>query len=205
MDWVAFRVTLALAFWTTAFLVIVGVPLAYWLAERASPLRSIVNAVVTLPLVLPPTVLGFYLLWASAGSRLPFSFFGILCASILVNLPFAVRPFTASFAAVNPRLREAAWCLGASQWRTFRTITLPLAWPGLLAGIVLTFLHTIGEFGVVLMVGGSKPSVTRTLSIALYDDVQALDYDSAHRTALVLIVFAFTAVLATHSLRRSVL
>lgn len=211
MDWTAARVTLWLAACTTGTLLALGLPLAYWLAATRRRWKVVVEAVVTLPLVLPPTVLGFYLLLAfgphslvgraidSFGWRpIPFTFPGILLGSVLVNLPFAVRPFAAAFAAVDRRYVEAAWCLGVSRLGTFARVTMPLAWPGILAGIVLTFAHTVGEFGVVLMVGGNVPGVTRTLSIAVYDDVQALDYDSAAGTAAGLVGFAFVAVVLTH-------
>jgi molybdate transport system permease protein len=207
MDWTAARVTLWLAAATTAVLLALGVPLAYWLATTRRRWKILVEAAVTLPLVLPPTVVGFYLLVASGphspvgrwvagatGRPLPFTFAGILVGSVLVNLPFAVRPFAAAFAAVDPRYREAAWCLGVSRLGTFLRVTLPLAWPGVFAGAVLTFAHTVGEFGVVLMVGGNVPGVTRTLSVAVYDDVQALDYAAAGTTAAALVAFAFVAV-----------
>src|SRR5262249_27738739 len=156
-----------------------------------------VEAVVALPLALPPTVRGFYVLPATGpnsalgrgvealtGGRLPFTFAGILAGSVLFNLPFAVRPFASAFAAVDRRLVEASWCLGVSRLGTFFRVVLPLSWPGVLSGVVLTFAHSVGEFGVVLMVGGNIPGVTRTLSVAIYDDVQALDYASAGRTSL---------------------
>src|SRR5204863_4750923 len=135
------------------------------LATTRSPLRAVVEVAVALPLVLPPTVLGFYVLTAagSLGLRLPFTFAGILVASVLFNLPFAVRPFAAAFAAVDRRLIEASWCLGVSRLGTFFRVVLPLSWPGVLGGVVLTFAHSVGEFGVVLMVGGNIPGVTRTL------------------------------------------
>lgn len=208
MDWTAARVTLWLAAATTGVLLVVGVPLAYWLATTRWRGRAAVEAVVTLPLVLPPTVVGFYLLVAAGphgpvgrwvtdatGRPLPFTFAGILVGSVLVNLPFAVRPFAAAFAAVDRRHVEAAWCLGASRAGAFVRVTLPLAWPGVLAGAVLTFAHTVGEFGVVLMVGGNVPGVTRTLSVAVYDDVQALDYAAAGTTAAALVGFGFAAAL----------
>jgi molybdate transport system permease protein len=211
MDWAAARVTLWLAVCTTGILLVLGVPLAYWLANTRWRGKVLVEALVTLPLVLPPTVLGFYLLLASgphspvgrwvagvAGRPLPFTFAGILVGSVLVNMPFAVRPFAAAFAAVDRRYVEAAWCLGVSRLATFFRVTLPLAWPGVFAGAVLTFAHTVGEFGIVLMVGGNIPGVTRTLSVAVYDDVQALDYAAAGTTAAVLVAFAFTAILLTH-------
>jgi len=203
MDIAAIRVTFSLAVCTTVILTVLGLPLAYWLATTRWRWRGFIEAIVALPLVLPPTVLGFYILLATGprsplgqayegvtGSLLPFTFPGILLASVLFNLPFAVRPFTAAFAGINRRLVEASWCLGESPWQTFRRVTLPLAWPGVLAGMVLTFAHTVGEFGVVLMVGGNIPGVTRTLSIAIYDDVQALDYTSAGQTSLALVLFA---------------
>jgi molybdate transport system permease protein len=204
MDWTAAAVTLKLAAATTAVLLVLGLPLAAWLAMTRMPGKSIVEAAVALPLVLPPTVLGFYVLRAEAatGSGLPFTFGGILVGSVLFNLPFAVRPFAAAIAEVNPRLVEASWCLGVSRLATFFRVVVPLALPGILAGAVLTFAHTIGEFGVVLMVGGNVPGVTRTLSIAVYDDVQALDYEAAGRTALVLVTFAFVVLVAVQLLQR---
>ncbi len=215
MDWLALRLTLQLALSTTGVLLVLGLPLAHWLARSRHPWKWIVDAVVSLPLVLPPTVLGFYLLWASGprgwfgqsyesftGQKLPFTFVGVLVASVIYNLPFAVRPFVAAFSAVDQRLLEAAWCLGSSHWRTFWRVTVPLARPGILAGLVLTFAHTIGEFGVVLMVGGNIPGVTRTLSIAIYDDVQALDYEAAGRTSLVLVLFAFFTLALVYRLQK---
>jgi molybdate transport system permease protein len=215
VDAAAVWVTLKLAAATTAILTAVGLPLAQGLAHGRWPGRSLVEAVVALPLVLPPTVVGFYLLVATGphsplgrgyaavtGSQLPFTFAGILLASVLVNLPFAVRPFIAALEAVDRRLLEAAWCLGASHWRTFWRVTLPLCWPGVLAGMVLTFAHTIGEFGVVLMVGGNIPGLTRTLSIAIYDDVQAMDYRAAGRTAAVLVLVAVGLLASVQALAR---
>ena len=207
MDWQALSLTLQLATGTTALLLVLGLPLAAWLAGTASRIKFIVEAVVALPLVLPASVLGFYILSATSrqaffgksyaavtGSALPFTFPGILLASVIYNLPFAVRPFTAALATVDRNLVEAAWCLGVSRWATFFRVSLPLAWKGILAGLVLTFAHTVGEFGIVLMVGGNIPGVTRTLSVAIYDDVQALDYASAGATSLVLLLFSFVAL-----------
>jgi molybdate transport system permease protein len=204
VDWPAAWVTCELAAATTAVLFALGVPLAYWLATTRSPLRAVVEVAVALPLVLPPTVVGFYFLVATAPLRLPFTFGGVLLASVLFNLPFAVRPFAAAFAAVDRRLVEASWCLGVSRAGTFARVVLPLAWPGVLAGLALTFAHTVGEFGVVLMVGGNVPGVTRTLSVAVYDDVQALDYAAAGRTALALVAFAAVVLGAVHVLQRRV-
>jgi molybdate transport system permease protein len=210
VDWAAIGLTLRLAASTTAILLVAGLPLGYWLATTRRRGRFLVEAVVALPIVLPPTVLGFYILVATGpssplgqvfesatGRTLPFTFPGILLGSVLYNLPFAVRPFAAGFAAVDRRLVEASWCLGVSRVGTFFRTTLPLSWPAVLTGVVLTFAHAVGEFGVVLMIGGNIPGVTRTLSIAIYDDVQALDYASAGRTALLLVVFSFLALALT--------
>jgi molybdate transport system permease protein len=215
MDYEALRLTLALALATTAILTLAGLPLSYWLATSRWRGSGVIESIIALPLVLPPTVLGFYILVATGprsplgrlyadltGSLLPFTFSGILFGSVLFNLPFAVRPFLAAFAGINRRLVEASWCLGETRWNTFRRVTLPLCWPGVLAGIVLTFAHSIGEFGVVLMVGGNIPGVTRTLSIAIYDDVQALDYASAGRTSLFLVLFSFLALCLAQFLGR---
>ncbi|HVJ80185.1 MAG TPA: molybdate ABC transporter permease subunit [Planctomycetia bacterium] len=215
MDWVAVRLTLALASLTTLALAAIGLPLACWLAATRWRGRFLVEATVALPLVLPPTVLGFYFLMATGpatpigraygaatDSTLPFTFPGILLAAVLCNLPFAVRPFTAAIEAVPRRLVEASWCSGESRARTFWRVTLPLAWPGVLAGMILSFAHTVGEFGVVLMVGGAVPGVTKTLSVAIYDDVQALDYASAGRTSAALLAFALVALCLVQRLGR---
>lgn len=207
MDMAALWLTVRVAIASTTILAVLGIPFAYWLATTRWRGRFLLEAVVALPLLLPPTVLGFYLLvalgpqsplgklcLAVTGQRLPFTFAGILIATVLCNLPFSVRPFIAAFAAVNRRYIEASWCLGVSRTATFFRVTLPLAWPGILTGLVLSFTHAIGEFGVVLMVGGNIPGVTRTLSVAIYDHVQALDYASANRTALGLVVFSFVVL-----------
>jgi molybdate transport system permease protein len=209
------RVTLALASATTLLLAVVGIPLAYWLATSRARWKPGVDALVALPLLLPPTVLGFYLLqgtgpssligrgWAMlSGDTLPFSFAGVLLASVIYNLPFAVRPFVAGFAAVDRRYVDAARCLGASPLQAFRRVVLPLAWPGLLAGLVLTFTHTVGEFGVVLMVGGNIPGVTRTVSLEIYDNVQALNYAAAGNASLALVALAFGALALIYAFQR---
>jgi len=216
MSATAVEVTFKLAFCTTAILLALGLPLAYWLATTSSRWRFVVESVVALPLVLPPTVLGFYLLVATGphstvggwyggltGSTLPFTFAGILLGSVLFNLPFAVRPFTAAMQATDRSLVEASWCLGRSKWQTFWRVIFPLSWPGILAGLVLTFAHSVGEFGVVLMIGGNIPGVTRTLSVSIYDDIQALDYQSAGRTSWWLVVFALLVLTAVQALTRS--
>ncbi|TWT62965.1 molybdate ABC transporter permease subunit [Rubinisphaera italica] len=213
MDWIAIGLTLKLALCTTSILFVLGIPLAYWLASTNWRGRFLIEAIVALPLILPPTVLGFYLLIAMGpqgwlgnsyerffDSRLPFSFAGILLGSVLYNLPFAVRPFVAAFERMDRKLIEASWCLGESNWRTFWRITFPLSWPGILSGLILTFTHCIGEFGVVLMIGGNIPGVTRTLSISIYDDVQALDYASASRTSFWLILFSIIVLCCVHLL-----
>lgn len=207
MDWQAAQVSLWLATLTAAILLPVGVALARWLALTPSPWRPIAEAALMLPLLLPPTVIGFYLLLSVGQAsplgawllehtslRLVFSFEGLLLASVLVNLPFMVQPIQRAFSAIPHTLREAAWVSGLSRWRTFVAIELPLAWPGLVAGAALTLAHTLGEFGVVLMVGGSIPGETRTLSIALYDRVQAFDFDAAHTMALALLGFSLVAL-----------
>jgi molybdate transport system permease protein len=219
MDWDALQVTLKLAGATTVILLIIGVPLAYWIAvSNRRWLRVLVEASIALPILLPPTVLGFYLLYATGsrsplgtaiqhltGHLLPFSFAGILVGSILYNLPFAIRPFAAGFSSVDRKLIEASWCLGVSRLSTFRRITFPLSWPAILTGIVLTFAHTIGEFGVVLMLGGDIAGKTRTLSVSIFDSVQAMDYSAAGRTSLALVVFSFIALCITYALQRRVL
>jgi molybdate transport system permease protein len=207
MDWQAARVSLLLALGTAAVLLPLGVWLARWLATTAWRGRPLIEALLMLPLLLPPTVIGFYLLvtlgqGAPLGAwlartldlRFVFSFEGLLLASVLVNLPFMVQPLQRAFAAIPGSLREAAWVCGLSPWRAFWKIELPLAWPGLLAGVALTMAHTLGEFGVVLMVGGSIPGETRTLSIAIYDRVQAFDLASAHVMALALVAASLLAL-----------
>ena len=217
MDWAAITLSLRLAACTTLVLCVLGLPLAYWLAVSRRPWKFLVEAVVALPLVLPPTVLGFYILLAIGprspvgqayawltGGPLPFTFQGLLVASVLYSLPFAVRPFAIAFAAVDRRLVEASWCLGVSRAATFVRVIMPLAWTGILTGIILSFAHTLGEFGVVLMVGGDIEGKTRTVSIAIYDDVQALDYAAANQTALFLLVVAFATLSVTYALERRV-
>ncbi len=218
MDWQAIWLSVKLASATTAILLVVGAPLAYWIAFSNRRWKVLVEAVVAMPLILPPTVLGFYLLLAMGprspigaayakitGGLLPFSFTGLLIASVLYSLPFTVQPVAASFGAVDRRLIEASWCLGVSRAATFRRVIAPLARAGIAAGAVLSFAHTIGEFGVVLMVGGNLAGVTRTVSISIYDQVQALDYASAWRTSIALLAFSFAALALTYSLQRGAL
>jgi molybdate transport system permease protein len=215
VDWQALGVTLRLAAATTAILFLVGIPWAWWLASTRWRGRFLMEAFVSLPMVLPPTVLGYYLLlvlgargplggWLTSltGDQLPFTFAGILIASIVANLPFALRPFTAAFESVDHRLLEASWCLGVSKLSTFRRVALPLAWPGVLAGLVLTFAHVLGEFGVVLMIGGNIPGQTRTLAISIYDDVQAMRDAQAGATSLFLLTTALVTVALAQWLTR---
>ena len=217
MDWPALKLSLLLALATTLILV----PLAVWLARplawRRFRGKSMVEALVALPLVLPPTVLGFYLLVAFGetsvlgnayntltGRALVFSFDGLLLASLIFNLPFAVQPVQRAFDAIPREVREAAWCSGLTNWQTLWRIELPLAWPGLLAAIVLTFAHTLGEFGVVLMVGGNIAGETRTVAIAIYDRVQAFDDHGAAVMSATLVAFSFAAITLIHFFARRV-
>ena len=215
MDWQAIRLSVLLASLTTGILLLIGLPLAHWLAFSPRRWKFLVEAVVAMPLVLPPTVLGFYLLLAMGprsplgraweglfGTTLPFSFEGLLIASVLYSLPFMIQPLAAGFAAVDRGLIEASWCLGESRLRTFLRVIVPLSWSGLLTGVVLSFAHTLGEFGVVLMVGGNLPGRTRTVSIAIYDQVQAMDYAPAARTAALLLGVSFLVLAFTYALRR---
>lgn len=215
MDWPAIALSVRLSTWTTLVLLAIGLPAAYWLTFSPRRWKFLVEAVVALPLVLPPTVLGFYLLLALSprsplgqlyvavtGSTLPFTFQGLLVASVLYSLPFTVQPFVAAFVGIDRRLIEASWSLGVSRWATFWRVMVPLARPGLLTGMVLSFAHTMGEFGVVLMVGGNLPGVTRTASISIYDDVQALNQGAAARTSLFLLVVSFLVLAVTYALQR---
>ena len=215
MDWTAIGVSVRLSLATMIALLIVGIPIAYWTAFSTRRWKFLVESVVALPLVLPPTVLGFYMLigmgprspigraWQTAvGRGLPFTFEGLLVASIVYSLPFAVQPFSAAFAAVDRRLLEASWSLGVSRAATFRRIVLPLSARGLVTGMVLSFAHTLGEFGVVLMVGGNLAGVTRTVSIDIYDRVQSLEYAEANRMALVLLVISFAVLSLVYGMNR---
>jgi molybdate transport system permease protein len=213
MDLEAFGLTLRLALSTTAILLLVALPLAWWIAAGKGWGRALVQAVVALPLVLPPTVIGFYLLVALGpltapgrmlirvlGHPLAFSFAGLLAGSIIYSLPFAVQPLVAGFSGVDRGYIEAAAGLGARPGKVFLTVVLPMARASLLTSAVLTFTHTVGEFGVVLMLGGNIPGATRTLSISLYDLVQDGNYGAANQTALVLVGFSVVALMAVYLL-----
>jgi len=217
MDWQAIWLSVKLASATTVILLILGLPLAYWLTFSPRRWKFLVEALVALPLILPPTVLGFYILLAIGprspvgalyatltGGLLPFSFPGLLIASVLYSLPFTIQPVAAAFAGVDRKLIEASWCLGVSRAATFRRVVIPLARAGIAAGAVLSFAHTMGEFGVVLMVGGNIAGVTRTVSISIYDQVQALNYAAAWQTSLFLLGFSFTVLALTYALQRRV-
>jgi len=212
MDTAAIGLTLRLAFVTTACLLLIATPLALWIATGRSLARRFTQAAVALPLVLPPTVLGFYLLVGLGpltafgrtlirviGHPLAFTFTGLVLGSILFSLPFAVQPLVAGFSSVDPDLIATARVLGASPLTVFRRVIAPLSRAGFLASIVLTFTHTVGEFGVVLMLGGDIPGVTRTLSIAIYDQVQEAQYAAANRAALWLVALSFLALLLLYA------
>jgi molybdate transport system permease protein len=217
MDWAALRLSARLATTTMVILLLLATPLAYWFAYSPRRWKFLVEAVVALPLVLPPTVLGFYLLLSLgphspvgrlyqsiAGSRLPFSFQGLVVASVCYSLPFAVQPMVVGFAGVDRRTVEAAWSLGAKRIRTFFRIIAPLSVSGLATAAILALAHTLGEFGVVLMVGGNIPGRTRTVSISIYDQVQSLNYRAAGRTSLLLLGVSFVVLAFTYALQRQI-
>src|SRR5215475_4093983 len=217
MDWHAFWLTIQLAFIVSGTLFVLGLPIAYWIAFSRWRWKFLVEAIVALPIVLPPTVLGFYVLmalgsasvlgrsWQSlTGSPLAFTFTGLVIGSILYSLPFAVQPFATAFSLVDRRLMAMSAVLGASKLQTFFRVVLPLSIPGLITGVALSFAHTMGEFGVVLMVGGNIPGLTRTVSIEIYDQVQALNYAAANQTALVLLAISFAALCLVYGLNRKV-
>jgi molybdate transport system permease protein len=218
MDWQAFWLTVRLAALVAAVLVVVGLPVAYWITYSRWRWKFLAEAVFALPVVLPPTVLGFYVLvalgphsplgrgWQTlTGHTLAFTFEGLLIGSIVYSFPFAVQPFAASFAAVDPRLTAASQTLGVSRFKTFFRVILPLSVPGLVTGVALSFAHTMGEFGVVLMVGGNIPGVTRTVSIDIYDKVQAINYAGANATALVLLLISFAILSLVYAMNRRVI
>jgi molybdate transport system permease protein len=215
MDWPAILVTLKLSSLVCVFLLLIGTPIAYWVTFSTWRWKFFIESVVALPIVLPPTVLGFYILvaigsqspigraWAAwSGHGLAFTFEGLVIASILYSLPFAVQPMAVAFSQVDRQLLEASSVLGASRLRTFIRVILPLSINGVITGAVLSFAHTMGEFGVVLMVGGNIPGVTRTVSIAIYDQVQSLDYAAANKTALLLLLFSFVVLSIVYGINR---
>jgi molybdate transport system permease protein len=216
MAWSALILTLKLSLIVSAVLFVIGLPLGAWIAFSRLRWKFLVEAVVALPLVLPPTVLGFYVLVAIGplsplgrwytqltGHTLAFTFQGLVIGSVLYSLPFAVQPMAAGFAAVDRSLLSAAATLGASPFRVFSRVVLPLSRNAIITGVMLAFAHTLGEFGVVLMIGGNIPGQTQTVSIAIYDSVQALDYRAANQTALVLLAVSFVLLSLVYGLNRS--
>ena len=217
IEWHAIILTFRLAFVVCAVLLVIGTPIATWLAFTRWRWKFLVESIVALPLVLPPTVLGFYVLVALgsnspigrwyrnlSGHGLPFTFEGLAIASVIYSLPFVVQPMVAAFSQVDRNLINASAILGASRLRTFFRVVMPLSVGGIITGVVLCFAHTLGEFGVVLMVGGNIPGVTETVSIAIYDNVQALNYAAANRMALLLMIFSFVTLSITYAINRRV-
>ena len=215
MNTEALLLSVRLALCVSAILFVIGLPVAYWLAYSQWRWKFLLEAVVALPLVLPPTVLGFYMLlamgprgplgklwYATFGHGLAFTFAGLVIASVLYSFPFAVQPLIASFETVDRKLLDASAVLGASRMRTFRRVILPLSLPGIVTALVLSFAHTLGEFGVVLMVGGSLEGITRTVSIDIYDRVQSLDFAGAGRTAFLLLVISFAVLSMVYGINR---
>ena len=215
MNWQAFWLTIRLAAIVSVLLLGIGIPIAHWITYSRWRWKFLVEAVIALPIVLPPTVLGFYVLmalgsrsplgrwWESiTGHTLAFTFEGLMIGSVLYSLPFAVQPFAASFSAVDSKLLRASASLGQSPLQTFRRVVLPLSKAGLITGFALSFAHTLGEFGVVLMIGGNIPGVTRTISIDIYDQVQAGNYSTANQTAFVLLIVSFVVLSLVYGLNR---
>ena len=215
MDWQALEVSIKLAVLTCICLLPIGLALAYLLAKSQFMGRGVLEAIITLPLVLPPTVLGYFLLVGMdntsflgsafislTGESLAFSFAGLWFASIIYSLPFAVQPMLRAMEQIEPEIREAAWCSGLSKWKTFFKIELPLAWPGVITAMVLSFSHTLGEFGVVLMIVGNIAGETRTLSIAIYDSVLAFDHQQAQSMSLILLAIALVTISVVYSFNR---
>jgi molybdate transport system permease protein len=215
IDWQTFWLTVQLASLVSVLLLGLGLPVSYWIAFSRCRWKFLVEALVAMPIVLPPTVLGFYVLvalgprgplgrwWISlTGHSLAFTFTGLVIGSILYSLPFTVQPVAQSFAAVDRKLLAASATLGASPWRTFLRVIAPLSLPGVVTGLALSFAHTMGEFGVVLMVGGNIPGITRTVSIDIYDRVEASDYSGANLTALLLLILCFVMLAIVYSFNR---
>ena len=215
-DLQAIWLTIKLAGIVTAILLVAGTPIAWWLARTRSGWKGPIGAVVALPLVLPPSVLGFYLLLAMGPNGpaghftawlgiqpLPFTFWGLVLASVFYSMPFMVQPVQNAFEAIGERPLEVAATLRASPLDAFFSVAVPLALPGFLSASILTFAHTVGEFGVVLMIGGNLPGVTRVASVQIYDHVEALEYDQAHRLAATMLIFSFLVLLALYAKRPS--
>lgn len=215
MIWTALGVSLRLATIVSLLLLIVGLPVAYWISFSRARWKFIIEAAVALPIVLPPTVLGFYLLVALGprsplgsawirwtGHPLAFTFTGLVIGSVFYSLPFAVQPFAASFSSVDRSLMAASATLGASRWRSFWRVVVPLSMPGIITGLALSFAHTLGEFGVVLMIGGNIPGSTQTISVAIFDQVQSLEYGMANQASIVLLLISFALLILIYGLNR---
>lgn len=213
MDWTALLISIKLGLLTVLMLIPPAILLARWLATRRFSGKSLLEATLTVPLVLPPTVIGYYLLvglggqsllgqwiYAWTGQMLVFHFSGLLVASFIVNIPFAVQPMQRAFEAIPQDIRDSAACCGMSFWRSLLTVELPLAWPGVVTAMVLTFAHTLGEFGVILMIGGNLPGETTTIAISIYDQVQAFNYAAAGQMSLILLVFSISVLALTNAL-----
>jgi len=218
MEMAPILVTLKLASITTGILLLLGTPLAWWLSQTSNKFKTILESIVALPLVLPPTVLGFYLLMALSpngfvgnlwsyisDSPLSFSFTGLVIGSVIYSMPFVVQPLQASFEMVGKPIQQAAYSLGANRFDTFKNVVLPLSMRGFLVAITLGFAHTVGEFGVVLMIGGNIPEVTQVLSIVIYDHVEVLEYQQAHAYSAGLLVFSFVVLFITYSLNKKLM
>ncbi|GHE72799.1 molybdate ABC transporter permease subunit [Roseivirga thermotolerans] len=215
MNWSPIILSLELALVTTILLFVVSVPLANWLAETKSKIKPVVESMISLPLVLPPTVLGFYLLVAfspnnafgnwlqeTIGVQLLFSFPGLVLASMIYSLPFMVQPIQSGLTSLSLNMKESSYVLGQSKFKTLLHVLLPNIKPSILTAIVLSFAHTMGEFGVVLMIGGNIPGVTKVASIAIYDEVESLNYAAAHQYALVLLLISFSILVTVYSLNK---
>ena len=218
MEMAPILVTLKLASITTGILLLIGTPLAWWLSQTQNKFKTTLESIVALPLVLPPTVLGFYLLMALSpngfvggmwsyvsDSSLSFSFTGLVIGSVIYSMPFVVQPLQASFEMVGKPIQQAAYSLGANRFDTFKNVVLPLSMRGFLVAITLGFAHTVGEFGVVLMIGGNIPEVTQVLSIVIYDHVEVLEYQQAHAYSAGLLVFSFVVLFITYSLNKKLM
>lgn len=215
MDWSPIILSLQLAFVTTLLLFILAIPVANWLSSTSSKLKPVIEAMISLPLVLPPTVLGFYLLLAfspnnafgqwlqeTIGLQLIFSFPGLVLASMIYSLPFMIQPIQSGLSGLSLNMKESSCVLGKSKWETLLKVSLPNIKPSIITALVLSFAHTIGEFGVVLMIGGNIPGVTKVASIAIYDEVESLNYAAAHQYALILLIMTFGILLTVYSLNK---
>lgn len=204
MDWTALFVSLKLGMVVSIGVLAIGLPIALWLAFSKSKLKPLVEALTSLPFVLPPTVIGFYLLLGYSSSEnfnLAFTFTGLAIGATFFNLPIAIQPFASTLSMIEPEMLEAARCLGASRLKVLWKVIVPLSWPGLVGGIALAFAHTLGEFGVAMMIGGNLPGVTRTVSVAVYDQVQSLNFASAHVTAGAQVLIGFLLLVAVFWLK----